>query len=65
MREYIYLNGLSNSCAWDVDVPHCLAGCHKLAPQRRAPRTANGFVSTCVMKDIWSIKAYSFSVPFY
>lgn len=31
---------------------------------RTTPRTVNRFESTCVMKDIWSIKAYSFSVPF-
>lgn len=36
----------------------------KLAALRMAPRTVDGFESTCVMKDIWSIKADSFSVPF-
>lgn len=52
---------------WDVCVcvPRCRAGCHELVPVRMAPRRVDGFVSTCVMKDIWSIKAYSFSVPFY
>lgn len=44
---------------------HCLTGCHELMPQRKAPRRVDGFVSTCLMKDIWSIKAYSFTVPFY
>lgn len=41
-----------------------LVGCHKLVPVRMAPRTVDGFASACVMKDIWSIEAYSFFVPF-
>lgn len=58
-----YKNGSSKS--WDVYAPHCFPGCHEHVPLRATPRRADEFVSTCVMKDIWSIKAYSFSVPFH
>lgn len=44
---------------------HCLKGCHKLLRVKTAPGRVDGFVSTCLMKDIWSIRAYSFSLPFY
>lgn len=49
---------------WDLYVRCCFASHHELVPLRMTPRTVDGFESTCVMKDIWSIKAYSFSVPF-
>lgn len=49
---------------WNVYVPNCFADSHKLVALRMTLRTVNGFESTCVMKAIWSIKAYSFSVPF-
>lgn len=47
--------------------PGCASEClsrARASPRRVTARTVDGFISTCVMKYIWSIKAYLFSVPF-
>lgn len=62
-----YSNDSSKSCSMSgMRMSHAASlAVTSLCLWEKAPRTADVFVSTCVMKDIWSIKAYSSSVPFY
>lgn len=57
------ISGRSHLCfSYLGCVSECLS--RACASWRLTARTVDGFESTCVMKYIWSIKAYSFSVPF-
>lgn len=62
------MNKLKSICLKNIfHLPDWLPVCHWPLCFRTRLRGTEciGFVSLCVMKDIWSIKAFSFSVPFY